>query len=101
LAEKNIELYQDEVDYIIETADNKLMHKKILSFGLIEYVVTSIQRYSFYLRSINTSDPAGMCIIVAEDVILCATYKNNHHSGFATQAIPYIIEKAKEIEAFQ
>jgi len=73
------------------------MHKRILSFGLVEYVVTSIQRHSFYLRSINTSDPGGMCIILTPKVLLCATYKHGHNSGFAPQAIPYIIDQAQKI----
>jgi len=99
LASRNVELYQDEVDYLITSTPNKTAHKKVLSFGLVEYIVTSVQGQSFYCRSINTADTGGLCIIVTPKVVFAASYKNTHSpQSVAPQTIPYIIDQVQHFD---
>jgi len=97
LSSRNVELYQDEVDYLVTSAKAKTTHKNILSFGLVEYVVTSVQGQSFYCRSINVTDPGGLCIIITPKFVFAASYRNSSKGGSAPQAIPYIIDHIQSI----
>lgn len=96
LSSRNVELYQDEVDYLVTSTKTKTTHKNILSFGLVEYVVTSVQGQSFYCRSINTTDPGGLCIMITPKVVFAASFRNSA-KGCAPQAIPYIIDHVQKI----
>jgi hypothetical protein len=121
---QHVTLYQDEVDYIVNSTLSKTLHKKLVSFSYHQCVaviflsllfaliridvVTSIQGQSFYLRSVNTTEPSGMCLIRASDKhILIATYApvsfncykssrlryKNSSNCVAGRAIPYIINQ--------
>eukprot|EP01127_Copromyxa_protea_P003719 TRINITY_DN13507_c0_g1_i1.p1 TRINITY_DN13507_c0_g1~~TRINITY_DN13507_c0_g1_i1.p1 ORF type:complete len:139 (-),score=21.84 TRINITY_DN13507_c0_g1_i1:37-453(-) len=95
---KEVILYQDEVEYLIDASVSKTLHKKMISFGYDEYVVTSIQGSSFYARSVDTEKaPGGMCIIQTRKFLLVCTYKENRNGGFAGRTIPYVISMAQEI----